>query len=80
MGDIISVERDTIYRNIDTFYKCIVESAKDKRAELIKDNLHLCLYSVISRWWSFEVSDIDKRTIKRDRSKMLDEWTERLKL
>jgi len=79
-GDMISVEQDTIYRNVDTFCERIVESARDKGAEIVRDNLHFCLHGDPSRWWTFEVPDVDKRTIKRDHSETLDEWTERLKL
>jgi len=72
-GDMISVGQDTIYRKVDAFCECIVESARDKGAEIVRDNLHLCLCDATSRWWTFEVPDVDKRTIKSDRSETLDE-------
>ena len=42
-----------------------MESARDKEAEIVKDNFYFCLCDATSRWWTFEVLDVDKRTVKR---------------
>ena len=47
-GNMIFVGRDTIYRNVDAFCEHIVESARDKGAEIVRDNLHLCLRGAAS--------------------------------
>jgi len=49
VGDMISVGRDTIYRNVDAFCERIMESIRDTEAEIVRDNLHLCLCSAASR-------------------------------
>jgi len=45
---MIFIGRDTIYRNVNAFYKGIVESVRDKGAKVVRDNLHLCLCSAVS--------------------------------
>ena len=49
IGDMISIGQDTIYRNVDAFCERIMESARDKGAEIVRDNLHLCLCSAASQ-------------------------------
>jgi hypothetical protein len=77
-GDIVTIGRDTIYRNVDAFVERIKDAIATKGPETIRDNLHLCLRGHASRWWTFELSDIDKNAIRADATPRLDQWTARL--
>jgi len=39
--------------------------------ETVRDNLHFCLRSAAIRWWTIELSDIDKMAIRGDNSTQL---------
>jgi len=43
--------------------------------ETVRDNIHLCLRGAANRWWTFEVSEIDKLAIRGDNSGQLVQWT-----
>jgi len=49
ISSITCYYKDTVYRNVDAFCKYIVKFARDKGAEIVRDNLYLCLYSAASR-------------------------------
>jgi hypothetical protein len=79
-GDIITVGRDTIYRNIDTFCERIKDTIATKGADIVKENLHLYLRGYANRWWTFEQSDLDKQAMRSDISPNLAQWTGRLQI
>ena len=56
-GDVITVGKDSIYRNVDAFRKRI----KDQYC--VRDNLQFCLRGAASRWWTYELSEINKKAI-----------------
>jgi hypothetical protein len=58
-GDVITVGRDTIYRNVDAFVERIKDAIATKGAPVVRDNLHLCLRGAATRWYTFEVSVVD---------------------
>ena len=59
-GDAVTVERDTIYRNVDAFCERIKDVIAIRGNEIVRDNLHLCLRGSVNRWWIFEISKLDK--------------------
>lgn len=73
-GDVITVGRDTIYRNVDDFIERIKDAVATKGASTIRDNLHLCLRGAATRWYTFEVSDLNKQAMRTDVSPSLDQW------
>ena len=77
-GDLITAGKDTIFRNVDAFCERIKDMAKLRGLELVRDNLHMCLRGAAVRWWTFEVSELDKQAIRQDRSNDLQQWTGRL--
>ena len=79
-GDVITVGRDSIYRNVDAFCERVKDAISTKGPDSVRDNLHLCLRGAASRWWTFELSDIDKAAIRGDTSPQLLQWTTRLTL
>ena len=44
----------------------------------MRDNLRLCLRGAASRWWTFELSEVDKFAVRGDNSPLLLQWTMRL--
>jgi hypothetical protein len=42
-GDVVTVGRDTIYRNVDAFIERIKDAIRTKTPATVRDNLHLCL-------------------------------------
>jgi hypothetical protein len=48
-GDVVTVGRDTIYRNVDAFCQRINDAASLRGMQVIRDNLHLCLRGTASR-------------------------------
>jgi hypothetical protein len=79
-GDVITVGRDTIYRNVDTFVERIKDAIATKGAPLVCDNLHLCLRGAATRWYTFEVSDLNKQAMRTDMTPSLDQWIGHLTL
>ena len=77
-GDIVTIGRDTIYRNVDAFCERIQDVAATRGPEVVRDNLHLCLRGTASRWWTFELNDINKQAIRDDPTSRLSQWTIRL--
>ena len=77
-GDVITVGRDTIYRNVDAFLERMKDAIASKTPEVVRDNLHLCLRGSASRWYTFEIKPVDKRSIRADLTPDLDQWTDRL--
>jgi len=77
-GDVITVGKDSVYRNVDAFCERIKDAISTKGPEAVRDNLHLCLRGAASRWWTFEVAEVDKLSIRGDNSAELLQWTMRL--
>lgn len=77
-GDVITVGKDSIYRNVDAFCERIKDAIATKGPETVRDNLHLCLRGAASRWWTFELAEIDKQAIRTDATPTLLQWTTRL--
>jgi len=77
-GDMITVGRDTIYRNVDAFCDRIKDAINIKGHETVRENLHMCLRGEASRWWTFELSVLDKQAIRSDATRDLQQWTGRL--
>jgi hypothetical protein len=77
-GDVITVGKDSIYRNVDAFCERVKDAIATKGANTVRDNLQLCLRGAASRWWTFELSDIDKLAIRGDNSPGLLQWVTRL--
>jgi len=77
-GDVVTIRRNTIYRNVDAFCKRIRDAATTKGSEIVRDNLHLCPRGTSSRWWTFELTNIDKQGIRDDPTPRLSQWTTRL--
>jgi hypothetical protein len=77
-GDVITVGKDSVYRNVDAFCERIKDAIATKGAVTVRDNLHLCLRGAASRWWTFEVSDIDKEAVRADNTQNLQQWNARL--
>jgi hypothetical protein len=77
-GNVITVGKDSVYRNVDAFCERIKDAISTKGADTVRDNLQLCLRGAASRWWTFELSDIDKLAIRGDNSPQLIQWTTRL--
>lgn len=50
----------------------------EPKSSTLVDNLQLCLRGAASRWWTFELSDIDKLAIRGDNSPQLVQWITRL--
>ena len=73
-GDVITVGRDTIYRNVDAFIERIKDAIATKGPAIVRDNLHLCLRGAATRWYTFEVSDLNKQAMRTDISPSLDQW------
>src|SRR5579862_4607176 len=73
-GDVITVGRDTIYRNVDAFAERIKDAIATKGSALVRDNLHLCLRGAATRWYTFELSDLNKAAMRNDATPSLDEW------
>jgi hypothetical protein len=73
-GDVITVGRDTIYRNVDAFIERIKDAIATKGAAIVRDNVHLCLCGAATRWYIFEVSDLNKQAMRTDVSPALDQW------
>lgn len=77
-GDVITVGRDTIYRNVDAFCERILDAISSKGAELVRDNLQSCLRGQAIRWFTHELAAIDKRAIRGDATEGLEQWITRL--
>ena len=77
-GEYITVGRDTIFRNVDAFVQRVKDIAGIKGHEGIRNNLYLCLRGAAARWWTYELSDIDKLAIRHDVTPQLQQWTTRL--
>jgi len=73
-GDVITVGRDTIYRNVDAFVERIKDAVATKGCFVVRDNLHLCLRGAATRWYTFEVSDLNKLAMRTDVTPSLDQW------
>jgi hypothetical protein len=73
-GDVITVGRDTIYRNVDAFAERIKDAIATKGAPLVRDNLHLCLRGAATRWYTFEIGDLNKAAMRTDPTPSLDQW------
>jgi len=48
-GDVISIGRDTIYRNVDAFVTRVHDAATVKGADLVRSHLDQCLPGTASR-------------------------------
>ena len=46
----------------------------------MRDNPHLCLRGYASRWWTFELSDLNEQAIREDGSPALRQWTGHLQV
>jgi hypothetical protein len=79
-GNVVTIGRNTVYRNIDAFCQLILDAVTMKGSDVVHNNLYLCLRGMASRWWTFELSDIDKEAIRTDPSPRLSQWTGRLML
>ena len=77
-GDVITVGWDTIYRNVDAFAERIKDAITTKGAALVRDNLHLCLLGAATRWYTFEVGDLNKAAMRTDPTPALDQWISHL--
>jgi len=77
-GDVITVGKDSIYRNVDAFCERIKDAISTKGVETVRDNLHLCLCGAASHWWTFELSEIDKLAVRSDGTPQLTQWITRL--
>jgi hypothetical protein len=77
-GDVITVGRDTIYRNVDAFCERILDAISSKGHEVVRDNLQSCLRGQAIRWFTHELAAIDKRAIRADPTQTLEQWTTRL--
>jgi hypothetical protein len=78
-GDAITVGRDTIYRNVDAFCERIADAIASKGPVMVHDNLQSCLRGQALRWYTHELSTIDKNFIRNDASQNLDQWVVRLR-
>jgi hypothetical protein len=77
-GDVITAGRDLIYRNVNAFCGRIRDAIATEGVETIRDNLQLCLRGAANCWWTFELSEINKKAILNDDSPELLQWTVRL--
>jgi hypothetical protein len=77
-GDVVTIGKDTFYRNVDAFCERVRDAVSLKGPDVVRENLHLCLRGTASRWWTFELSELDKQAIRRDDTPRLSQWTGRL--
>jgi hypothetical protein len=76
--DVVTIGHNSIYRNVDAFCERIWDAVTTKGSDVVPNNLCLCLRGTASRWWTFELSDIDKHAIRADLTPSLLQWTSRL--
>jgi hypothetical protein len=49
-GDVVTIGRETMYRNVDAFCKRIRDAVTTKGSDVVRDNLHLCLRGTALCW------------------------------
>ena len=52
-GDVLTVRKGSIYRNVDSFCQRSKDVIATKGAETVRDNILLCLRGAANRWWTF---------------------------
>ena len=50
LNNIIIIEWNMIYHNVDIFYKRVKDIIIIKEFKIIRDNLHLCLHDFTNQW------------------------------
>jgi hypothetical protein len=68
----------SVYRDVDVFCQHVEDVISVRGPETVRDNLHFCLRGAANRWWSIELSQINKMAIRDDTTPWLCQWIGRL--
>jgi hypothetical protein len=68
----------SVYRDVDVFCQHVEDVISVRGPETVRDNLHLCLRGAANRWWSCELSQVNKMAIRDDTTPWLCQWICRL--
>ena len=64
--DWVKIYDLSVYRDVDVFCQHVEDVISVRGPETVRDNLHFCLRGAATRWWSCELSQINKQAIRDD--------------
>ena len=66
--------KDTYFRDIHVFLDRLYDIVATKGAQVVRDNLQLCLRGEALTWYTVELSEAEKRLVKYGAEGSVDEW------
>ena len=57
--DWVKIYDLSVYSDVDVFCQHVEDVISVRGPETVRDNLHFCLRGAATRWWSYELSQIN---------------------
>ena len=76
-GEIVTVGKDIYYRSVILFIERVRDLAATKSDSLVRTNLNTCLRGSALRWYTAELSNLERIGLRND-TKGVDEWCKTL--
>jgi hypothetical protein len=62
--DVVQINRDLYYKNVYFFVKRVKDAMIMSNAEIVRTNLSICLRETTQVWYTEDLSDLEKKTLR----------------